>query len=130
EERCDLGGRRLDDSSPFVDVRLPDGVRMNAIVPPIAGEHTSISFRVPRRSGFTVDDLRADGFIPAEVAALLTEAVGSRANILISGGTGTGKTVLLGALLGLVDPLHRIVVVEDSRELIVGHPHVIQLAAR
>ncbi|NNV10164.1 secretion system protein E, partial [Geobacillus sp. MMMUD3] len=95
-----------------------------------SGEHTSISFRVPRRSGFTVDDLRADGFIPAEVAALVTEAVGSRANILISGGTGTGKTVLLGALLGLVDPLHRIVVVEDSRELIVGHPHVVQLAAR
>ena len=125
-----LGGRRLDDSSPFVDVRLPDGVRMNAIVPPISGEHTSISFRVPRRAGFTVDDLRADGFIPTEVAALVTEAVGSRANILISGGTGTGKTVLLGALLGLVDPLHRIVVVEDSRELIIGHPHVVQLAAR
>ncbi len=125
-----LGGRRLDDSSPFVDVRLPDGVRMNAIVPPISGDHTTISFRVPRRSGFTVADLLGDGFIPASVHDLLAEAVRSRANILISGGTGTGKTVLLGALLGLVDPAHRIVVVEDSRELIIGHGHVVQLSAR
>ncbi len=124
-----LGGRRLDDSSPFVDVRLPDGVRMNAILPPIAGEHTTISFRVPRRSGFTVADLGED-FIPADVEDLVVEAVRSRANILISGGTGTGKTVLLGALLGLVANDQRIVIVEDSRELIVSHPHVVQLAAR
>ncbi|AZT96402.1 TadA family conjugal transfer-associated ATPase [Brevibacterium aurantiacum] len=125
-----LGGRRLDDSSPFVDVRLPDGVRMNAIVPPISGDHTTISFRVPRHAGFTFEQLRTGGFIPDDVHEILSTAVRSRANILISGGTGTGKTVLLGALLGLVDSDHRIVIVEDSRELIVGHSHVVQLAAR
>ena len=125
-----LGGRRLDDSSPFVDVRLPDGVRMNAIVPPISGDHTSISFRVPKRSGFSFAQLQDDGFIPAELGEILTEAVCSRANILISGGTGTGKTVLLGALLGLVESGQRLVIVEDSRELIVGHSHIVQLAAR
>ncbi|MGO2035912.1 MAG: TadA family conjugal transfer-associated ATPase [Brevibacterium sp.] len=125
-----LGGRRLDDSSPFVDVRLPDGVRMNAIVPPISGDHTSISFRVPKRSGFSFAQLQDDGFIPAELGEILTEAVCSRANILISGGTGTGKTVLLGALLGLVESGQRLVIVEDSRELIVAHSHIVQLAAR
>ncbi|MGO2859911.1 MAG: TadA family conjugal transfer-associated ATPase [Brevibacterium sp.] len=125
-----LGGRRLDDSSPFVDVRLPDGVRMNAIVPPISGDHTSISFRVPKRSGFSFAQLQDDGFIPGELGEILTEAVCSRANILISGGTGTGKTVLLGALLGLVESGQRLVIVEDSRELIVGHSHIVQLAAR
>ncbi|MCD1287271.1 MULTISPECIES: TadA family conjugal transfer-associated ATPase [unclassified Brevibacterium] len=125
-----LGGRRLDDSSPFVDVRLPDGVRMNAIVPPISGDHTSISFRVPKRSGFSFAQLQDDGFIPGELGEILTEAVCSRANILISGGTGTGKTVLLGALLGLVESGQRLVIVEDSRELIVAHSHIVQLAAR
>ncbi|UVI37024.1 TadA family conjugal transfer-associated ATPase [Brevibacterium spongiae] len=125
-----LGGRRLDDSSPYVDVRLPDGVRMNAIVPPISGETTTISFRVPKRSGFPFAQLCSEGFVPDEISPLLTEAVTARANILISGGTGTGKTVLLGALLSLVEDVQRIVIVEDSRELIVAHPHVVQLAAR
>ncbi|MGO2941284.1 MAG: ATPase, T2SS/T4P/T4SS family [Brevibacterium aurantiacum] len=87
-----LGGRRLDDSSPFVDVRLPDGVRMNAIVPPISGDHTTISFRVPRHAGFTFEQLRTGGFIPDDVHEILSTAVRSRANILISGGTGTGNT--------------------------------------
>ena len=125
-----LGGRRLDDSSPYVDVRLPDGVRMNAIVPPISGETTTISFRVPKRAGFPYSQLCAEGFVPDEISPLIAEAVTSRANILISGGTGTGKTVLLGALLSLVETIQRIVIVEDSRELIVTHPHTVQLAAR
>jgi pilus assembly protein CpaF len=70
-----LGGRRLDDASPYVDVRLPDGVRMNAIVPPISGETTTISFRVPKRSGFPFAQLCAEGFVPDEVSPLLAEAV-------------------------------------------------------
>ena len=125
-----LGGRRLDDASPYVDVRLPDGVRMNAIVPPISAETTTISFRVPKRSGFPFAQLCAEGFVPDEISPLLAEAVEARANILISGGTGTGKTALLGALLSQVGADQRIVIVEDSRELIVTHPHVVQLAAR
>ncbi|WP_241897194.1 ATPase, T2SS/T4P/T4SS family, partial [Brevibacterium epidermidis] len=70
-----LGGRRLDDSSPYVDVRLPDGVRMNAIVPPISGETTTISFRVPKRAGFPYSQLCAEGFVPDEISPLIAEAV-------------------------------------------------------
>jgi pilus assembly protein CpaF len=103
---------------------------MNAIVPPISGETTTISFRVPKRAGFPYSQLCAEGFVPDEISSLIAEAVTSRANILISGGTGTGKTVLLGALLSLVETIQRIVIVEDSRELIVTHPHTVQLAAR
>src|SRR5699024_5558247 len=106
-----LGGRRLDDASPYVDVRLPDGVRMNAIVPPISAETTTISFRVPKRSGFPFAQLCAEGFVPDEISPLLAEAVAARANILISGGTGTGKTALLGALLSQVGADQRIVIV-------------------
>ena len=105
-------------------------VRMNAIVPPISAETTTISFRVPKRSGFPFAQLCAEGFVPDEISPLLAEAVEARANILISGGTGTGKTALLGALLSQVGADQRIVIVEDSRELIVTHPHVVQLAAR
>src|SRR5699024_569472 len=125
-----LGGRRLDDASPYVDVRLPDGVRMNAIVPPISAETTTISFRVPKRSGFPFAQLCAEGFVPDEISPLLAAAVAARASRLVGGAAGTGKTGLLSALLSPVGAHQRIVIVEDSRELIVTHPHVVQLAAR
>src|SRR5699024_3761634 len=125
-----LGGRRLDDASPYVDVRLPDGVRMNAIAPPISAEPTTISFRAPKRSGFPFSQLCAEGFVPDGISPLRAEAVEARANLRISGGTGTGRTALLGALLARVGADLRIVIVEDSRDLIVTHPHVGQLAAR
>lgn len=125
-----LGGRRLDDSSPLVDVRLPDGVRLNAVIPPLSGDTTVLSFRVPRASGFRLDELLADGFVPAPAHELLLEVLARRANFLISGGTGSGKTVLLGALLSEVAADQRLLVVEDSRELLISHPHVVQLAAR
>ncbi len=125
-----LGGRRLDDSSPLVDVRLPDGVRLNAVIPPLSGDTTVLSFRVPRAAGFRLEELLADGFVPAEVHELLLEVLARRANFLISGGTGSGKTVLLGALLSEVAADQRLLVVEDSRELLIAHPHVVQLAAR
>ena len=93
------GGRRLDDSSPLVDVRLPDGIRVNAVIPPLSGEVTVLSFRIPRPLAFGLEDLVRDGFIPAPLVTLIAEAVSRRANLLISGGTGSGKTVLLGAML-------------------------------
>lgn len=124
------GGRRLDDSSPLVDVRMPDGIRVNAVIPPLSGEVTVLSFRVPRPRAFTLPDLIADGFVPAALVTLIEETVARRANFLVSGGTGSGKTVLLGAMLSAAPQTHRLLLVEDSRELVVVHPHVVQLSAR
>lgn len=125
-----LGGRRLDDSQPLVDVRLPDGVRLNAVIPPLSGEVTVLSFRIPRHRGFTLSELVGSGTVTPDVADLLLHVLERRKNFLISGGTGSGKTALLGALLAEVDPGQRLLVVEDSRELSVAHPHVVQLSAR
>lgn len=125
-----LGGRRLDDSQPLVDVRLPDGVRLNAVIPPLSGEVTVLSFRIPRHRGFTLSELVGSGTVVPDVADLLLHVLERRKNFLISGGTGSGKTALLGALLAEVDPGQRLLVVEDSRELSVAHPHVVQLSAR
>ena len=125
-----LGGRRLDDSQPLVDVRLPDGVRLNAVIPPLSGDVTVLSFRIPRHRGFTLSELVGSGTVVPDVADLLLHVLERRKNFLISGGTGSGKTALLGALLAEVDPGQRLLVVEDSRELSVAHPHVVQLSAR
>lgn len=124
------GGRRLDDSSPLVDVRLPDGIRVNAVIPPLSGEVTVLSFRIPRPRAFSLEDLTADGFVPPALVTLVEETVERRANFLVSGGTGSGKTVLLGAMLSAAPSAHRLLIVEDSRELVVAHPHVVQLSAR
>jgi pilus assembly protein CpaF len=125
-----MAGRRLDDGSPFVDVRLPDGTRLHAVLPPIARTGPYLSLRTFRARAFTLPELVATGTLDAGVAALLAAIVTSRLAYLVSGGTGAGKTTLLAALLSLVPPRERVVIVEDSAELRPDHPHVVALEAR
>jgi pilus assembly protein CpaF len=123
-------GRRLDDATPYVDLRLPDGTRFHAVLAPLSRPGTVISLRVPRARVFSLEELKDRGTVNADGAALLRRLVGSRLAFLVSGGTGSGKTTLLSALLSLVDPGHRMVVVEDASELRPDHPHVVGLESR
>ncbi|HET9827813.1 MAG TPA: TadA family conjugal transfer-associated ATPase [Nocardioidaceae bacterium] len=123
-------GRRLDDATPYVDLRLPDGTRFHAVLAPLSRPGSVISLRVPRARVFTLEDLLDRGTVNADGAALLRRLVGSRLAFLVSGGTGSGKTTLLSALLSLVEPGHRMVVVEDASELRPDHPHVVGLESR
>ena len=123
-------GRRLDDASPHVDLRLADGTRLHAVLAPIARPGTSISLRVPRRRVFTLGELQQAGAVPAEGARILRLLVQRRIPFLVSGGTGSGKTTLLNALLSAAHPAERLVVVEDTTELSPDHPHVVGLEAR
>ena len=117
-------GRRLDDASPFVDATLPDGTRLHAVLPPITAG-TTLSLRVLARRRFELREL-----VDAQVATLLRAIVAARLTMVISGGTGCGKTTLLGALLGCVPPSERLVVIEDAAELVTGHPHLVRLVTR
>lgn len=123
-------GRRLDDASPHVDLRLADGTRFHAVLAPIARPGTVISLRVPRRRAFTLDELTAGGTLTRDGARLLRGVIAARLAFVVSGGTGSGKTTLLSALLALVPEGERIVVVEDSSELRPEHPHVVGLESR
>ena len=122
--------RRLDDASPMLDAQLPNGTRFHCVLAPIATGGTTISLRIPSQSSFTVDSLMSAGSIDEQVREVLLAIVQSRLAFLISGGTGTGKTTVLSALLAHVDPVHRIVIVEDSAELNPQHPHVVRLQSR
>lgn len=123
-------GRRLDDAAPHVDARLASGVRLHAVIPPIAVDGTLISLRIPSHRSFSLDDLAARGSTNEQVTSLLREVVGRRLAMLISGGTGSGKTTVLSALLGEVPVNERIVIVEDSTELSPRHPHAVRLQSR
>jgi pilus assembly protein CpaF len=123
-------GRRLDDASPYVDLRLADGTRLHAVLAPLARPGTSISLRVPRRRAFTLRELAEAGEWDRTSRRLLQRIVARRLAFLISGGTGSGKTTLLNAMLGEVGRSERLVLVEDTRELQPGHPHVVGLEAR
>jgi pilus assembly protein CpaF len=124
------GGRRLDDATPYCDLRLPDGTRFHAVLAPLARPGTVISLRVPRAGAFTLEELVEAGTLTADGAGLLAALVRCRAAFLVSGGTGSGKTTLLAALLGLVEPADRMVLVEDASELRPAHPHVVGLESR
>jgi pilus assembly protein CpaF len=123
-------GRRLDDGSPFVDARLPSGVRVHAVLGCVADTGTCLSLRVPNRQRLSLADWVASGSLSSAAAGLLEGLVERRRAFLISGGTGSGKTTLLAALLSLVPAEERIVIAEDSRELRPDHPHCIRLEAR
>ncbi|MGN0063897.1 MAG: TadA family conjugal transfer-associated ATPase [Nocardioides sp.] len=124
------GGRRVDDATPFCDVRLPDGTRFHAVLAPTARPGTVVSLRVGRARAFSLDGLVAAGALPAAGAVVLKDLVASRAAYLVSGGTGTGKTTVLSALLSTVPDPERLVLVEDASELRPDHPHVVGLEAR
>jgi pilus assembly protein CpaF len=123
-------GRRLDDGSPFVDARLASGVRVHAILHPVAQPGTCLSLRVPAARRLTLDDWGQTGSLHAEAARLLRRLIAAKTAFVVSGGTGSGKTTLLAALLGLVPAGERLVIVEDSLELDPGHPHLVRLEAR
>jgi pilus assembly protein CpaF len=129
------GGRRLDDSSPCVDVRLDGGYRVHAVLPPISTAGTLLSVRIRRSTVFTMPELRRDGMFGAGtggglVQSVLERMVAGRLSFLISGATGSGKTTLLATLLGLCDPGERLVLIEDAAELNPVHPHVVSLESR
>jgi pilus assembly protein CpaF len=125
-----VAGRRLDDTAPYTDARLPGGVRLHAVLPPIASVGTALSLRLPRRRAFTLEELVAAGTIPAAGAVLLGGLVAARVAFLVTGGTGSGKTTILSSLLSLADPRERLILVEDSAELRPAHPHVVGLESR
>lgn len=129
ERLAAMVGRRLDDASPFVDARLPDGTRVHAVLACVA-ERTCVSLRVPARVHLSLDDWVERGSLSPRGAAVLRGLVHRRRAVLVSGGTGSGKTTLLAAVLGEVGPTERLVVVEDSRELNPVHPHVVRLEGR
>ena len=123
-------GRRIDESAPMVDARLADGSRVNAIVQPLALDGASMSIRKFARVPISMDRLVEIGSIPAQVAEVLKAVVKARRNVLISGGTGSGKTTMLNAMSAFVDNRERIVTIEDSAELQLQQEHVVRLETR
>jgi pilus assembly protein CpaF len=123
-------GRRIDESSPMVDARLPDGSRVNAIIPPLALDGPLLSIRRFGRDPYTVNDLVDLGSLTPQIVAVLREMVRARLNVLVSGGTGSGKTTLLNCLSSFIPATERIVTIEDSAELQLQQPHVCRLETR
>ncbi|HEX6685090.1 MAG TPA: CpaF family protein [Candidatus Limnocylindrales bacterium] len=123
-------GRHVDEASPMVDARLPDGSRVNAVVPPIALDGAALTIRKFAANPFTADDLIRFGTLTPQVAALLHACVQGRLDIIVSGGTGTGKTTLLNVVSGFLPPDERIVTIEDSAELRLAQEHVLRMEYR
>jgi pilus assembly protein CpaF len=123
-------GRRVDEASPLCDARLPDGSRVNVVIPPLSLSGPCLTVRRFRREGFSLRQLVAGGTLPGEVAELLALCVAARASVLVSGGTGSGKTTTLNALSGAIPGEERIVTIEDAAELRLRQRHVVRLEAR
>ena len=125
-----LGGRHIDEATPCVDVRLHDGIRVHAVLPPISTVGTLLSIRLPRVELLGLGDLAAAGFFSTVDLATVADLVVRRQNMLITGAGGSGKTTLLAALLSSAAPGDRIIAIEDVGELRVAHPHFVSLEAR
>jgi pilus assembly protein CpaF len=123
-------GRRIDESTPLVDARLPDGSRVNAIIPPAALDGPILSIRRFRRRALSIENLLALESISSEMAEFLTGAIHARLNMIVTGGTGSGKTTLLNILSRYISNHERIVTIEDSAELMLQQPHVVRLETR
>jgi pilus assembly protein CpaF len=123
-------GRRVDEASPMVDARLPDGSRVNAVLPPIALDGCSLTIRKFSKEPFTVKDLVTIGTLTRPAAEVLDACVRGRLNILISGGTGSGKTTTLNVMSSFIPDDERIITVEDAAELQLSQPHVLRLESR
>ena len=122
--------RRLDESSPFVDARLEDGSRVNAIIPPASLTGPCLTIRKFRKEPYSLDELIRIGTLTRDASAYLREAVVRRMNIIISGGTGSGKTTLLNALSQFIPDAERVITIEDAAEIRLLKPHVVSLEAR
>jgi pilus assembly protein CpaF len=123
-------GRRVDEASPLVDARLPDGSRVNCVIPPLSLDGPLLTIRRFRRQGFSLADLVANATLTSELAEFLERCVRARANLVVSGGTGSGKTTLLNVLSALVEDGERIVTIEDAAELRLRQDHVLRLESR
>lgn len=123
-------GRRVDEAQPLADARLPDGSRVNVVIPPLSLEGPVMTIRRFRPRGLSPDDLVAHGTLDAPLRAFLARCVAARLNVLVSGGTGSGKTTLLNALSDFIDAGDRVVTIEDAAELRLRQPHVVRLEAR
>src|SRR3954462_13600741 len=123
-------GRRVDEASPLCDARLPDGSRVNVVIPPLSLSGPCLTIRKFRRHGFSLDDLVAGGTLPEPLARMLAGCVRARASVLVSGGTGSGTTTTLGALSAAIPDGERIVTIEDAAELRLRQRHVVRLESR
>ena len=123
-------GRHIDESSPMVDARLPDGSRVNAIIPPLSLVGPTVTIRKFSKTPFTVDDLIRFGSMTPEIAEFLKACVRARTNVIVSGGTGSGKTTLLNVLSSFIPNDERIVTIEDAAELQLRQEHVVRLESR
>ena len=123
-------GKRLDDAVPIVDGILPMGVRVHAVIPPLSGEGTISSLRIPARGGLTLEQMRKGASIDDTTQQILSRMLEVRCNVLISGATGSGKTTLLSALLSSISVNERLICIEEMSELHPAHPHVVHLQAR
>ncbi|MGH2806853.1 MAG: CpaF family protein [Actinomycetota bacterium] len=125
-----IGGARVDASSPMADARLPDGARLHVVLPPLAGDGPLVSIRKFPPCPFDLDELMSFGLVTAAQADTLRDAVRERCTIAVGGATGTGKTTLVNALLGLIPATERVVLIEETRELRPRCRHVVSLVAR
>ena len=123
-------GRRVDEAAPLCDARLADGSRVNVVIPPLTLSGPCLTIRKFRRQGFSLEDLVANGTLVAPLAEFLADCVAARASVLVTGGTGSGKTTTLGALSGAIPEGERIVTIEDAAELRLRQRHVVRLESR